>query len=208
MIELRKVEHYTGYAITKDVIDKINIIALKRYREGRYSLFYEGCDTLKGLCYWNASIPKQTNVILGEDWFIVYTKTKNHIEVNEWVDVDTVPNKLEQTMEMLNALKTILLSSEDKRLAALMKHNTSYKFYAILLKKGLLQEYEDSIRIETEMPSDIERVREEVEDKYGLVEDFLKDENRSKEQEEALEDYIYHDIVFGITDKFKNRYKK
>ena len=204
----RKIEHYTGYEINKEVMERINLIALKRYREGRYSLLYDGVNTLEELCYWNDSIPEQTNVILGEDWFIVYTNTEKYIEVNEWLAVDTVPNKLEQTMEMFNVLKNILLSSEDKRLIASMKHNTSYKFYASLLKRGFLQEYEDYIGIEPEMPSDVKKVRVELENKYGFIEDFLKDENRDKEQEEVMEDYIYHDVLFEITDKFKNRYKR
>lgn len=205
---MRKIEHYSGYEITKDVIDKINLIALKRYREGRYSPLYEGYNTLEELCYCIYSKPEYTNVILGEDWYIIYTKTKNLIEINEWVDVEDVPDKLEQTMEMFSALKKILLLSEDKKILATMKHNTSYKFYSSLIQRGLLKEYNNDVSVDAELSQDIEITRNKIEEQYGFVEDFLKDPNRSKEQEETLEDYIYHDIIFGITDEFKNRYKK
>ena len=209
MIKLRKVEYYTGYEITKEVIKKINIIALRRYCDSCYSLSYKKYHNLKGLCESNdCSKPEYINVVLGEDWYIIYSKTKNYIEINEWVDVENVPNKLEQTMEMYSALKKILLLSEDKTLLATMKHNTSYKFYSSLIQRGLLQEFSDDVFVEEELPKDVEITKNQIEEQYGFVEDFLKDPNRNQEQEEALEDYIYHDVIFDITDGFKTRYKK
>ena len=205
---MRKTEYYTGYEITKEVINKVNLIALKRYHESYYSFLRLKYKNLDELCYCNCSKPEETNVVLGEDWYIIYTKSKNLIEINEWVDIEAVPNKLKQTMEMLNALKKILLSSEDKKILATMKHNTSYKFYQSLITRGLLQEYEDIVGTETDMPHKIKKLHIRLEREYGFVEDFLNDPNRNKEQEEILEDYIYHDILFGITDEFKKRYKK
>ena len=138
----------------------------------------------------------------------LYSQSKHYVEIKEWVDAGSVSNKLAQTMEMFNALKKILLSSEDKTLAATMKHNTSYQFYSSLIQRGLLQEFEDNIFVEEELPQDLEMTRNNIEEQYGFIEDFLKDPNRSKEQEESLEDYIYHDVLFEITERFKNRYKK
>ena len=43
--------------------------------------------------------------------------------------------------------------------------------------------------------------------KFMLLESKV-DENRDISQEELLEDFIYHETAFGITDKFKIRYKK
>ena len=206
---MRKVEYYTGYEITEEIMKRINQIALKRFREGRYSPLYDDrYATLDELCYWNETIPETINAVLGEDWYIIYSKTRKLIEINEWVDIEDVPNKLEQTMEMFSALKKILLSSEDKKIIATMKHNTSYKFYSSLIQRGLLKEYSDNIFVEEELPKDAEIIRNNIEEKYGFVEDFLKDPKRNKEEEDMLEDYIYHDVSFEITEGFKNRYKK
>lgn len=204
----KSIEHYNGYEITKEVIAKINLIALKRYQEDRYSICYEEYDTLEEICDLSNSSPKQINIILGEDWYIIYSKREYFVEIIEWISKDTVTNKLEQTMEMFYALKNILLSVEGKNLTATMKHNTSYKFYTSFLKRGFLEEFYDDIDTETDMPSDIKKVKDDLENKYGSIEYFLEDENRDKEQEEILEDYIYHEVIFGITDKFVKRYKK
>lgn len=124
------------------------------------------------------------------------------------MSVETVPNKLEQTMEMFSALKTILLASEEKDIIATMKHNTSYKFYTSFIKRGFLEEYHDEVSTETEMPRDIEQLVDQLDEGDNSLSKFLQDENRDQSIEEKLEDYIYHDVVFGITDKFKSRYRK
>lgn len=111
-------------------------------------------------------------------------------------------------MEMFNAIKSILLlSNKETNIISTMKHNTSYKFYSIFLKKGYLQEYRDEIEIDS-LPTDLEKLKQKLIEKYSSLEEFLKDENREKEIEEQLEDYIYHDVAFRITDKFKTRYRR
>ena len=124
------------------------------------------------------------------------------------ITIKVYNSKLKKTMDMFSALKKILLSSKDKKILATMKHNTSYKFYSSLIQRGLLKEYSDNIFVEEELPKDAEIIRNNIEEKYGFVKDFLKDPKRNKEQEDMLEDYIYHDVSFEITEGFKNRYKK
>lgn len=209
VIKLRKkIEYYHGYEITKAVLKKVNLIGLKRYHEGRYSVLYEDTLSLEELCTLNDALPEEEYIILGEDWYIIYTKTKDYLEINEWVSVESVPNKLEQTMEMFNALKNILLSNEDKDIIATMKHNTSYKFYTSFIKRGYLEEEHDELSTDAEMPKDLETLVDMLDSGDNSLSQFLKDESRDRDLEGRLEDYIYHDVVFGITDKFKRRYRK
>ena len=88
------------------------------------------------------------------------------------------------------------------------KHNTSYKFYYGLLIRGYLHEEQHNIKIDPYLPSDINQTAYTICQSYEHLSDFFKDENRDKKQEEILEDYIYHDTEFTITDKFIKKYKK
>jgi len=89
-----------------------------------------------------------------------------------------------------------------------MRHSTSYKFYYDMLTRGYLNECYHNITIEPFLPSDIEKTAYTICQTYNHISNFLKDENRDKEQEELIEDYIYHEISFAITDKFVKRYQK
>lgn len=204
----QKLKYYQGYEITQEVITKINTISFQRYSEGSYGMLYEDYEDFEDLCLCNEFIPEHTYITLGEDWFIIYTKEKSYININEWVSLSNVSNKFTQTIEMFNELKKILLSSEDKNITSLMKHNTSYKFYLDFLNRGFLQEYQDGVIAESFMPSDVEKVVNSLIERYDYLGYFFKDEKRNKHKEEIIEDYIYHNITFGITDKFKTRYKK
>lgn len=59
----KKVEYYSGYEIT-NVVEKINLIALRKYRDSGYSLLYDEVDTLEELSYWNNAKPEEINIIL------------------------------------------------------------------------------------------------------------------------------------------------
>jgi hypothetical protein len=204
----RQVEHYQGYEVNQDVINKINIIAFKRYSEGRYGLLHEDYLDFNDLCYRNTSVPEDTYITLGEDWFIIYTKDTTFMELIEWVSIDHTKNKFIQTIEMFNEIKQILLSSYGQKICSLMKHNTSYKFYYELLIRGYLCEHNNNITMDLFLPSDINKTACTICQSYEHLSNFFKDENRDKLQEEILEDYIYHDVEFTITDKFVKRYKK
>lgn len=78
----KKVEYYHGYEITKKVLKKANLIGLKRYREGRYSIMFDETISLEDLCNWNDASPEEEYLVLGEDWYIIYTKNSDYIEIN------------------------------------------------------------------------------------------------------------------------------
>ena len=44
--------------------------------------------------------------------------------------------------------------------------------------------------------------------KINSLYSYLEDENREKYQQASIEDYIYHDVSFNVTNAFINKYKK
>ena len=56
------VKHYTGYEITDEIIRKINLIELKRIKEGITYIKSEPIKTLRDLCKIHGTFPKEENV--------------------------------------------------------------------------------------------------------------------------------------------------
>lgn len=205
----RKVEYYSGHEITEEVLKKIHLIELKRLEEGITQFPLESINTLDELCQYYETTPSQENIILGEDWYINYNKIADYeMEINEWVAISAVSNKLGQTIEMYEALKKILLESEFRDIYIVSRHSTSYRLYQSLLRRGYIEEFDNTTDILENLPTELEQIKQKIIAEYGSLENYLKDENREKYEEFHLEDYIYHLIIFSITDKFVNKYKR
>lgn len=202
----REVKHYVGKEITPEVISKINLIAMTRYEEGTFSVLYEGVDTLEQLCSWHGALPEQENIVLGEDWVIIYVKRKNDIELAEWLDIEDVPNKFCQTMEMFKAMTDILLEGEGLYLLADMRHDTSYQFYQSMLKKCYFETYREYVDVEEGAPGDVLDFADRILDEYHSYEEYFSCDEREKKEE--YEKYFYHSLSFGVTKKFVKRYGK
>ena len=205
------VKHYTGYEITDEIIRKINLIELKRIKEGITYIKSEPIKTLRYLCKIHGTFPKEENVIIGQDWYIIYSRLyedASEIEINEWVAINKVENKLMQTIEMLSALKKILLENKDITVFATMRHSTSYKFYKLLLTRGYFKELSNRADIDDELPEYLEPIKTELKNKYETPEVFLQNLDNENLQDTHFEDIIHHLIIFKPTDKFIKRYKK
>lgn len=199
------IKYYNGFEITDEIIKKINLIELKRIKENITNITSEKIETLKDLCYLHGTLPKEENIILGTDWYIIYTiydETPNEVEINEWLAINNVENKLMQTIEMFEALKKLLLNSQV--VYATMRHSTSYKFYELLLNKGYIEEISNIKELDDELPEHIEKQKNELKNKYKNLEEYLS--NNTKKQE--IDDYIYHLIIFETTKLFTKRYQK
>lgn len=206
----KQVEYYNGFEITEEIIERVNLIEEKRIQEGLTNITTENIIfSLKDLCRIHGTFPKDENIILGEDWYILYTKyTEDEIGITEWLAIHNVPNKLIQTMEMFSAMKKILLENRNAKFFATMRHSTSYKFYQSLLTRGYLEEISSRPDIDEELPEDLEMIKNNIQEKYSSIEEYLL--NSDKEQLEGipLEDFIQHYITFKTTDKFTKKYKK
>lgn len=206
-----EVKYYTGYEITDDIIRKINLIELKRMEEGITYIKSEPIKTLRDLCKIHGTFPKEENVIIGQDWYIIYSRLyedSSEIEINEWIAINQVENKLIQTIEMFSAMKKILLENKDIIVFATMRHSTSYKFYRSLLTRGYFEEILNRSVIDDELPEYLESIKEELKNKYETSENFLKNLDNENLTDTRFEDIIHHLVMFKTTDKFIKRYKK
>ena len=206
----KKVEHFQGYEITPKILKEIKRIDTERMEEGKTEFANTETKKLRNLCKIHESKPIQEHIILGEDWYISYTEvSENEIEITDWVAIDKVENKFTQTMEMLTALKIILLEHKHCDIYGMLRHSTSYPFYKKLIDKGFVDEEEatDVIFFDDSQP-ELEKIKEEILSEYDSIEDYLKDEFRKKYEGTHIEDHIYHEIVFNMSDKFRNNYKK
>ena len=204
----KKVEYYSGRKITKDVLRRINLIDLKRIQEGINKFSMEEINSLKELCDSHETRPKNEHIILGEDWYIIYTDLSDmEIEIKDWVAINSVDNKFTQTMEMFNALKQILLKHKDHDIYSTLRHSTSYPFYKKFLDQGYFEESYDILDFDDENPK-LEEIKEKILSEYDSLYDYLEDENRNKYEDASVDDFIYHDVVFNVTDVFTNKYKK
>lgn len=87
------------------MLKRINLIDLKRIQEGITQFSIERIKTLKLLCKVHETTPKKEHIILGEDWYIIYTElSEDEIEIKDWVAINNVENKFMQTIEMFNTL--------------------------------------------------------------------------------------------------------
>lgn len=202
---MRKITYYQGKEITEKVLNEINKIARERYDERTLEQREEGMSPLTNGYLWNNTSRQEENVILGEDWFITYADKKNEIEILEWVSLEKVSNKLEQTIEMFTEIKKILLLSKDRKISAYMKHLTSYPFYEKLLEKGYFEEIHNYPQIEHGIIEGSKEDIQEIVKKYGSLYEYLKSHNKEYQH---LEQCIYHDTTFRITNKFIKRYQK
>lgn len=202
----KEVEYYKGNEITEEVLKRVNLIELKRQREGLTTFTIENVDNIEELCYTHDTLPVQENLILGEDWYIIYTTFNGEIEINEWLAIGNVKDKLVQTMEMFNAIKNILLEHKDKTIYATLRHSTSYKFYKLLFEKGYINEFENRFDIADDIPGDLLTMIENSKEKYNSIEEYI--DNETEDKIEDLPDFIYHNVEFKVSDKFIEKYNK
>ena len=204
----REIEYYNGKRITKEILKRVNLIELKSIQEGITVFEMDNIKTIHELSFSHKTKPKNEHLILGEDWYISYIiKSNNEIEINDWISITKVTNKFEQTMEMFNAIKQILVTHSNNNIRAMLRHSTSYPFYKIFLDEGYLEELIDNIDFDDYLPM-LEEIYEKILEQYDSIEEYLSDPNREKFEKEHIEDFIYHEVIFQVSQKFKNRYKK
>lgn len=205
----RQVNYYHGAEITLDVIKRINEIERKRINEGITCIISEPISSVGELCDIHlVSSIEQEHIILGEDWYIMYSILENQIELNEWLAVNNVDNKLIQTMEMYQSLKKLLLQSKDYKFFATMRHSTSYRFYQNMLNRGFLQEISNRAYIDENLPYDLELIKNDLKSKYSTLEEYLQNEDKEQLTETDFSDFIYHLVIFKTTKSFTKKYKK
>ena len=199
-------KQYQGTEVTEDIINKIKSICAQRYSPLVYREYFENLTTMQDLCEMHDTNPEEEIILLGEDWFITYAQKYVELEVLEWVALDNVENKMAQIQEMLKALKYILYLSRTTCLAAYLRHDTSYKFYQLGIKKGIIKPAIDEPFVDYYHPEEMDLIVDEVGAKYKDLETFLA--SPEKDAYPEYEQYILHRVVFTPTPKYIKQYKK
>lgn len=204
----RKVEYYNGKEITRAILKRTNLIDLKRIEEGITQLSLAEVKSLKELCKIHETIPQNEHLIIGEDWYIIYTDISDiEIEIKDWVAISNIENKFSQTMEMFNSLKKILLDHEHHDIYGSLRYSTSYQFYKKFLDRGYFEEGFNIVDFDDNSPR-LTEIKETILSEYDSLDDYLSDKNRERYEDDSAEDHIYYDVCFNITESFKKRYKK
>lgn len=201
-----KPKQYKGKEITPEIIARIKEIAQSRYDTIIYQDYFEELETLKDLCKMHDVPEENETIILGEDWFIAYAIHEIEVQVLEWISIEHVDNKMSQIREMLNTIKYLLYLAKKTCISAYLRHDTSYKFYQLGIKRGMIQPAVDEATIDFSLPEVMDETFENLKAKYSSIDNFLQSEEANNYPE--YEKYILHRVLFTPTKSFIKSYKK
>lgn len=203
-MERKLVEYYNNSNVSNDVLDRMKNIALLRYNAEDGDVTSNIIKSLESVCY-GIFDTDLVNIVLGEDWFLIYVSDCDDVVFEAWVASDTVDNKLDQSMEMYKEFKKILLANSDKNFFASMKKTTSYNFYRKMLDMGYVEEFDEISSFAYYTPFEIV---EEIMMNCGSLDCYLKSGSDECGFNEKAKEYVFCDVEFGVTDKFVKKYKK
>ena len=197
---------YKGFEITPEIISEFKIICEGRYDPVIFEEYFGNVHTIQQLSRMHDNHPEDETLILGDDWFIMYADKEYIVEVLEWVALDNVENKMSQIIEMLNALKYILYLSKKKCIESYLRQDTSYKFYQLGIKRGIIKPAIDEAVIDCAIPDDMENTMDYLKEKHGTIENFIQSPELKDYSD--YETYILHRVAFTVTKEFVKQYKK
>lgn len=192
---------YSGTEIDSDKINKIKEIASKRYDEVFYLSSYNNINNVEELSYFHGIPTENENLILGDDWFLLFEKNDEYVKFLEWVALESEEKNIHQAIQMLNVFRSILIENKDRLFYANMRHDTSYAFYTSMLEKEYFQELFHIMGVDKcdgIAPQELNDLN---------INMFSENSDVIKEHPEYLK-YILHFIGFCVTDKFIQREKK
>ncbi len=196
---------YKGYEIDKDKIKRIKEIAELRYDQSFYLSSYNNIENIEELSKFHGVNIENENLLLGDDWFLLFESNENYIKFLEWVALENKEKNIHQAIHMLSVFKTILIENKDKLFYANARHDTSYLFYESMLKQDYFEELFHMMGIDNCMgyaPKELNDLNIDI----LSYKDFLNNEILKKHPEYLK--YILHFIGFCVTDKFIERDKK
>ena len=204
-MQRRSVEYYNNFTVTDEVIARIKNIALLRNDDFDTSGVTRNIlGSIESVCF-GVYDRELVNIILGEDWFLIYVSEQDEIIIEAWVYNDSRGEVFIQSMEMYTEFKNVLLANENKLFNSYMKKTTSYNFFKKMLEKGFLEVFSEETDLASYTPFS---VIEPLLMKYGSVPEFIKLKEDNVDVEPEVDKYLFCDVEFGVTDKFVKKYKK
>ena len=205
---VRNVNYYEGEQISDDVIFLAKDIISKC--DNAWILSWRDIDCVEDLCSFHGSYLDEERMFLGEDWVISYVDSfdDDEIYIGQWARCES-DNKFLQSVEMMMALKKILLNSNGRKISCGMRHDTSFPFYQSFLKKGFLEELSSSTEVDNYLynSKELNRVIKSILNEYNSLDDYFS--NRGYDEfPSRFHKLIFHEVSFCVTDRFVKRYKK
>lgn len=131
----------------------------------------------------------------------MFSKKYEYVEFLLWAALDDEETKVIQSVEMYNALINILLKNKEQLFIAKLRHDTSYLFYQILLKKDFVEEISHSI-----CGYELNRLEEININLFSKNDHFDSLLDKGLVIKRSKIDHIYHEILFSLTDSFVEYY--
>lgn len=195
------IRHYSGEEITFEVIERIKKFAKERYTQNVYDSCFSMYDSPESFAKEHGVPLNDQHIILGSDWVVCYHILQRNLIISDWIGENNSQRTVSQSIEMYVALRNILLSSMIKRINVFLRHDTSYKFYKLLLERNYVNLYYDIPIIDMYFSENIDKLLVTV-NSSGTLEQSIKLGNIPKEYEQ----FIFHDISFELTEKFQKKY--
>lgn len=204
-MQQRCIEYYNNFTVTDEVIDRMkNIVLLRNDDRDTSGVTRNIIGSLESVCC-GVYDSELVNIVLGEDWFLIYVSDSEEIIIEAWVSNDSRGEVFIQTMEMYTEFKNVLLANENKLFNSYMKKTTSYNFFKKMLEKGFLEVFSEEMDLASYTPFS---VIEPLLMKYGSVPEFIRLKEDYVDVEPEVDKYLFCDVEFGVTDKFVKKYKK
>lgn len=204
-MQQRCIEYYNNFTVTDEVIDRMkNIVLLRNDDRDTSGVTRNIIGSLESVCC-GVYDSELVNIVLGEDWFLIYVSDSEEIIIEAWVSNDSREEIFIQAMEMYTEFKNVLLANENKLFNSYMKKTTSYNFFRKMLENGFLEVFSEEMDLASYTPFS---VIEPLLMKYGSVPEFIKLKEDNTDVEPEVDKYLFCDVEFGVTDKFVKKYKK
>lgn len=190
---------YKGTEITKEILDKVLSIAKSKYDERIYDEYYGNVINVSDLAYVHGIDVSDEAIILGEDWYFEYADLDDTVAILEWVSTKSERSNLIKGLEMKKHLLKFFMDNSDKMFEAEMRHDSSYKFYQLMVEKGIFEEFFQETMLDVSTPTNFIKV---INENYsGDINSFLNSEDAIKYKDYYK--FIMHSLIFTCTNNFK-----
>ena len=189
-------EIYIGNNIKK-VLPKIRLMASTRYDKYIIKDFY-----YRGMKKLDDEI-----LLLCDDWYLLYKITDTSLVILDWLSIDD--NKpFKRMVEMSDIITKLLIKYKNLKVETTFRHYTSYNIYSKLRDLGYLNELDNYLFLDRNIPKNIGNQIDRIigiEGPDTLIK-FMESEDILKYKD--YYPYFLHLTEFKVTDKFIKRYSK
>ena len=200
------VEIYKGKDIDDDKISFLKYISSQKYCKEIYDDYFGNINNVEDLAYLHGTDVYSECLVIGTDWFLCYSDYNSYIEILEWVAKDN-ENKIKQVAEMMKLFKNLFFQNKCKTFVADMRHDSSYKIYLKMIRKGFFVEIDNYCIMDSATPPEVyDELSQKFTKKFNSIEELLSSDIANNYSQYFK--YILHHINFIINPNFIKNYDK